>query len=158
MITNVKSLLLLGLSATMTIAGPIIKARDDATPSEVTFTDPTLAQPIDAALAAKIWADVTMESGTLNGTASAAEGGADNPLAKRADFCYDYSLSNDNVQAWGNAWQNSDATTWVPASQWRSWAWNDANIKVCVVNRYIAVWDGTDVKSWEIGWAMKSIG
>ncbi|KAM7190954.1 hypothetical protein V8F33_009187 [Rhypophila sp. PSN 637] len=157
---TIKTLVFLGLSATLTMAGPVTIKRDDvAVPEDkTTHPDPTVALPIDEALFAKIWGDVTYESGTLNETAVSADGGLDSGLTKRADFCYDYTLNNDNVQNWGNSWQASSATTWIPASQWRSWSWNDANIKVCAVNRYIAVWDGTDVKSWEIGWAMKSIG
>ncbi|KAK4208032.1 hypothetical protein QBC37DRAFT_487097 [Rhypophila decipiens] len=152
---NIKSLIILGLSATLTTAGPIDK-RDSA---PITPTDPTVALAIDPAVAAAIWADVTIDSGLLLNNTSPDSDDAPGPaLSKRADFCYDYWLNNDQVQQWGNAWQASSATTWIPSSQWRSWTWDSANLKLCAVNRYIAVWDGTDVSSWELGWAMKAIG
>ncbi|KAM7186374.1 hypothetical protein V8F33_011847 [Rhypophila sp. PSN 637] len=135
--------LLLSLGTTMSLASPVKRADSELAPNDLL--------PFN-------WDNILVESGTLPNITTTPELPVPNPLAKRADFCYDYWLDSNKVQDWGSRWQAASGQTWIPALQWRSWAWSDAGIKICAVNRYQEIWAGTNLADWEVGWAMKAIG
>ncbi|KAM7205148.1 hypothetical protein V8F20_003285 [Naviculisporaceae sp. PSN 640] len=143
---NCKNLIMLTLGITA-IASPISNKR---TPDELSLLPSDIAS-----LDPSIWDNVVVESGFINSTSPSEP---PNPLAKRADFCYSYSLDNNKVQSWGSSWQTSSSTYVIPQLQFRSWSLDAANIKICAVNRYTEAWASTNLASWEIGWAMKAIG
>ncbi|KAK3380859.1 hypothetical protein B0H63DRAFT_560687 [Podospora didyma] len=157
-----KPFLLLSLGLTSALASPVINTPTAKRDIAADVSDDIFTL-VSANLLPELFAQATFANGTLPSTTNNANAtdldDAANNLNKRADFCYQvgYYLAQSDVNNWGNAFQNTAGTFWMPATSWASWNWDSANIKVCAVNRYIAVWDGSSVPYWEIGWAMKAI-